>query len=104
MRLRFLKSGGDEFEVVDDVDVLRALGLALSALQALAGLAMAFGHQVIIEFAVALLLGELLHGVVEAEVLGDGNLLRTTLTAVMASGAMDSDGVADDFGCLSDDG
>ena len=71
MRLRFLKSGGDEFEVVDDVDVLWALGLALAALETFAGLTMAFGHQVIIEFAVALLLGELLHGVVEAEVLGD---------------------------------
>jgi hypothetical protein len=32
-----LKGLGDEFEVVDDVDVLGALGLALATLDALAG-------------------------------------------------------------------
>ena len=46
----------DELEVVDDVDVLGALGLALSTLEAFAGLAVVLRHQVVVELAVALLI------------------------------------------------
>ena len=55
-----LKGLGNEFEVVDDVDVLRALGLALATLDTLASLAVLLADQVIIEFAITLLFRELL--------------------------------------------
>ena len=100
----FLEGGGDEFEVVDDVDVLGALGLALAALEALAGLAVALSDQIVIEFAVAPLLGELLYGVVQAEVLGDSNLLRTTLRSVVTGSARDGDSITDDLGRMVEDG
>ena len=55
MRLVFLEGLGDELEAVDDVDVLWALGLALSAFHTFAGLAMVLGEQAVIKFAIATL-------------------------------------------------
>ena len=43
-RVLHLKSLGNKFEVLDDVDVLRALRLTLATLQAFTGLAMVLGH------------------------------------------------------------
>ena len=82
MRL-FLKGGYHLLEVVDNVNVLGALCLALAALDTLAGLAVVLGQQVVVEFGVAaLLLGaEVLQRVVQVEVLGNGNLLRTAVSS-----------------------
>ena len=91
--LGLLESLGNELEVVDNVDVLGALGLALAALKAFAGFPVVLGYQVIIELAVTLLVGKLLQGVVQTEVLGDSNLLRASLGAVVTSSAMDGDSV-----------
>ena len=64
---------------------------------------MALADEVVVEFGVHLLLGELLQGVVEVEVLGDGDLLWAAFTTVVASGARNGDGIADDLCRLSDD-
>ena len=103
MRSVFLEGLGDELEVVDDVDVLGALGLTLSALQTLAGLTMVIGKQTVVKFAVTTLIGELLQIVVKVKILGDGNLLGATLAAIMTGSARNGDGVADDLGRLGDD-
>ena len=58
------KGLGNQLEVVDNTDVLGALGLALAALDALAGSAVVLGEQVVIEFAVAALVRELLRRVI----------------------------------------
>ena len=102
--LGLLESLGNELEVVDNVDVLGALGLALAALKAFAGFPVVLGYQVIIELAVTLLVGKLLQGVVQAKVLGYGNLLGTPLRTVVAGRTLDGNGVADDFGRLGEDG
>ena len=47
-RLRLFESLGNKFKVVDDVDVLGTLRLALSALDTFAGLTMALGDEVIV--------------------------------------------------------
>ena len=44
----FFEGLDDEFQVVDDVDLLGALSLTLAAFKALAGLAVALGNQVIV--------------------------------------------------------
>lgn len=102
--LSFLEGLDNEFEVVDDVDVLGALGLALAALEAFAGFAVVLGKQVVVEFAVAPLIGELLQVVVEIEVLGDWNLLRAALSTVVTSGARDGDSITDYLGRTVEDG
>ena len=94
---------GNEFEVVDNVDVLGALGFALGALDAFIGATVALGDQVMIELAVILQFGELLRGVVQTEVFGDGYVLWAAVGAVMASCARDCDSIADDLGRPGDD-
>ena len=103
MTSRLLESLGNEFEVVDDVDVLWALGLALSAFHTFAGLAMVLGEQAVVKLAVTTLIGELLQVVVKVKVLWNGNLLGTALTTIVTGSAWDGDGVADDLGRLGDD-
>ena len=99
-----LEGLSDKFELVDDVDVLGALALALAALDTVTGFAVAFGQQVVIELAVTLLIRELLQVVVQVEVFGDDNLHRATVSAVVACSAGDGYRVADNFGGAGDNG
>ena len=89
--LLFFKGLGNELEVVDDVDVLGALGFTLSALEALTGTAMALGDEAVIEFAVAQQVRELLHRVIKVEIPGNGNRRRTALVARPAGGKWNGD-------------
>ena len=89
--LLFFEGLGNELEVVDNVDVLGALGFTLSTLEALTGTAMALGDEAVIEFAVAQQVGELLHRVIKVEVPGNGNLLGTALGAIPAGGTWNGD-------------
>jgi len=102
--LGILEGLGDEFEVVDDVDVLGALGLALATLDALAGGAVALCQQAVVKLAIALLIGELLQVIVEVEELGDGNLLRAALGTIVTGGAGSGNGVTNHLGGTDDDG
>ena len=100
--LRGFESLNEKFKVVDDIDVLGALGFALTALEALTGLAVTLGNQIVVELAVAFQFGELLHDVVEAEVLGDSNLLWAALGAVMTGGARNGNSITNDLCRLGD--
>lgn len=89
---------GDPFQLLDDRQVLRAAALALAAADALRCTPVRQGQVVV----VGLLDREnvvhrLAVGVIEREVVGNGDALRASLHAVAARRAGDGDGIVDDL-------